>query len=159
MACKVSQDFWCCGITVIGRIGRVFELAGHKPTMLFCKCFGSCDHAGTPLCRWGEYDARAKGLHYFSAFNREGFDHGGNKRVALGSTNHRQGNACVAGSRLNHRLAWFNRTASLSIFNDRNSQSVLDRGHGVKGFDFGINGLPSGRHFIQANNGRIPNGS
>ena len=129
---EVAKDLRGSGVAVIGRVGRVLELPGQIPAVLGSQFFGLAHHARTALGGRRQDDLGAEHAHDAPTLDREGFDHHGDKGIALGSADHCQRNAGVAGRGFNDGLTWLERATALRIFNDGDSQPVFDRGGGVE---------------------------
>src|SRR6185437_9550849 len=89
---------------------------------------GLADHAGAALRRRRQNEPRPEHPHDLAALDREGLRHDGDEGIALDCTDHREGDAGVAGSRLDDRLTRLQHTAALGILDDPYREPVLDRG-------------------------------
>src|ERR1700741_4755469 len=147
---EVLKDLRSRRVAVIGRIGLVLELPREEPAVLLRQLLGLSHHARAPLGRRRQEDLGAEHAHQLAPLDRERLGHDRDERIALGGAHHREGDAGVAGGRLDHRLARLERAGTLRVLDDGDRQAILDRGHGIEELALHVEGDVCGCQSLDA---------
>ncbi len=143
---------------MVRRVGLVFELLGHEPAVLCGQRLGNPHHARSTLGRGRQHQLGAEKTHQFAPLDGEGLGHHGHERITLDCANHREGNACIAGSRLHHGLSWRDQAVSLGVFDDADGEPVLDGTQRIECLELDVHIDAFGRQPLDAHNRRAADG-
>src|SRR6266404_966594 len=78
----------------------------------------------------------------------EVLSHGHNERIAFLCAHHSEPDTGIPARRLDYRLSWSKLSRALGIFDDSESQSVLDGPRGVEGFYLDVQAYLRGRELL-----------
>ena len=126
--------------------------------MLFRQLRGLAHHAAAALGGRRQDHLGAVGAHQLAPFDREGFGHHRDERIAARGGDHRQGDAGVAGGRLHDRLAGLEQALALGVEHDRQRQAVLDRAAGIERLDLRVERDVRRRDAMEPDDRRVADG-
>ncbi len=102
--------------------------------MLLRQLLGLGHHCLAPSRRGGENDLCPQHAHDLAALHRERLRHDGHEGVTLGGAYHGKRDTGVAGGCLHDRLSRLERSAPLSILDDRDGEAIFHRAQRIEEF-------------------------
>src|ERR1700681_90623 len=118
----------------------VLELPAQEPTVHLGELDRLRKHTAAFERGRCQHDLCAEEAHQPAPLDAEVLTHGHNERIALLCAHHGEPDTGIAAGRLDYRLSRFESSRALRIFDDAESQSILDRSHGIEGFYLAVQG-------------------
>src|SRR4029077_956926 len=112
----------------------VLELPTQEPTVRLSELRRLGKHTAPFKCGGCQHDPRGEKAHQSATLNAEVLSHNHNERIAFLCAHHGEPDTRISTRRLDYRLSWSKSSRALGIFDDSESQSVLNGPHGVEGF-------------------------
>ena len=135
LAIRIRPDFLRGGLAVDGRIGRILELLGDERTGRFLgEGFSPGDGAFHSFGGRGEFEFGSQQGQQGSPFQTHAFGHGQDELVTFGGRDEGEGDAGVAGSRLDDRGLGGDEPLLLASLNHRGPDPILHAAQRIEKF-------------------------
>src|SRR6266853_848313 len=128
----------------------VLELPTQEPAVRLGELRRLGKHTAPFECGGCQYDPCAEEAHQSAPLNAEVLSHGHNERIAFLCAHHSEPDTGIPARRLDYRLSWSKLSRALGIFDDSESQSVLEGPHGVEGFYPDVQAYLRGRELLDS---------
>lgn len=149
---KIAQNLGRGGHAVIGRVGRVVELTGAEPAMALGQIVSDLVAAAAAQIAGEQDHLAAIGPDQLAALDGIGIPHDGDEFVTARGRHHGKGDADIARSAFDNRIARLEFAAPLGVEHDRQRKPVLDGTAGVEGFHLDVNGYVFRRYVVETDN-------
>src|SRR5271170_1266732 len=111
----------------------VLELPTEEPAVRLRELRRFGKHTAPLKCGGCQHDPCAEKAHQSAALNAEVLSHNHNERITFLCAHHGEPDTRIPARRLDYRLSGSESSRALGIFDDSESQSVLNGPHGVEG--------------------------
>ena len=128
----------------------VLELPTQEPAVRLGELRRLGKHTAPFKCGGCQYDPCAEEAHQSAPLNAEVLSHSHNERIAFLCAHHGEPDTGIPARRLDYRLSWSKSSRALGIFDDSESQSVLNGPHGVEGFYLDVQAYLRGRELLDS---------
>src|SRR6202521_4627956 len=118
----------------------VLELPAQEPTVHLGELDRLRKHTAAFERGRCQHDLCAEEAHQPAPLDAEVLTHGHNERIALLCAHHREPDTGIAAGRFDYRLSRFQSSRAFRVFDNAESQSILDRSHGIEGFYLDVQG-------------------
>ena len=158
LASEVPEDFLSRGTAMHIGIGLVLELPRTEPAIGGRQFVHLADHPRRAFRRRREHHLGAEEAHQAAPFDRKGFGHDDDERIALLRADHGEADAGIAAGRLDHRLAGFESAGLFGRLDDAECQPVLNGAKGVESLNLHPKVDALGRELVDPDHRRIADG-